>query len=145
MPAKPAPIKKSAKAAKKEEPAPAPEPAPEPVPEPAPAELAPAEPAPAEAAPAEAVPAEGAPAEAAPAEGAPAEAPPAEAPPAEPAPPAAGTERACGLNTLPCFLKSSCQSAILWVDQIFLILRGTFLSYFSQKLQEKIRNYNLHI
>ncbi|KAK9973804.1 hypothetical protein ABG768_024507 [Culter alburnus] len=77
MPAKPAPIKKSAKAAKKEEPAPAP--APEPAPEPAPAEPAPAEAAPAEAAPAEA----------APAEAAPAEAPPAEAPPAEPAPPAA--------------------------------------------------------
>ncbi|XP_056316576.1 myosin-binding protein H-like isoform X2 [Danio aesculapii] len=98
MPAKPAPIKKSAKAAKKEEPAPAPAPAPEPeptpAPEPAPAEPAPAEPAPAEAAPAEAAPAEGAPAEA-PAEGAPAEAaapaeaPPAEAPPAEPAAPPA--------------------------------------------------------
>ncbi|KAK7145299.1 hypothetical protein R3I94_011412 [Phoxinus phoxinus] len=91
MPAKPAPIKKSAKAAKKEEPAaaPAPEPAPEPVPEPAPAEAAPVEAVPAEGAPAEAVPAEGAPAEAVPAEGAPAEAPPAEAPPAEPAPPPA--------------------------------------------------------
>ncbi|KAI7808105.1 myosin binding protein Hb isoform X1 [Triplophysa rosa] len=71
MPAKPAPIKKSAKAAKKEEPAPAPAPAPEP--EPAPAEPAPAEPAPAEPAPAEAAPApEG--------EAAPAEAPPAEEP-----------------------------------------------------------------
>uniref|UniRef100_A0A671SGH2 Myosin-binding protein H n=1 Tax=Sinocyclocheilus anshuiensis TaxID=1608454 RepID=A0A671SGH2_9TELE len=78
MPAKPAPIKKSAKAAKKEEPAPAPEPAPEPAP-------APAEPAPAEAAPAEEAPAEGKPAEAPPAEAPPAEAPPAEAPPAEPA------------------------------------------------------------
>uniref|UniRef100_A0A8C2JCP0 Myosin-binding protein H n=1 Tax=Cyprinus carpio TaxID=7962 RepID=A0A8C2JCP0_CYPCA len=79
MPAKPAPIKKSAKAAKKEEPAPAP--APEPAPEPTPAP----EPAPAEPAPAEPAPTEAAPAEAAPAEGAPAEAPPAEAPPAEPA------------------------------------------------------------
>ncbi|XP_077053860.1 myosin binding protein Hb isoform X2 [Siphateles boraxobius] len=77
MPAKPAPIKKSAKAAKKEEPAPAPEPVPEPAP-------APVEPAPAEAAPVEAVPAE-----AVPAEGAPVEAPPAEAPPAEPAAPPA--------------------------------------------------------
>ncbi|XP_051561825.1 myosin-binding protein H-like isoform X2 [Myxocyprinus asiaticus] len=83
MPAKPAPIKKSAKAAKKEEPAPAPEPAPEP----APAEVAPVEPAPAEAAPAEPAPAEAAPAEG---EAPPAEAPPAEAPPAEEAaPPAA--------------------------------------------------------
>ncbi|KAK7155841.1 hypothetical protein R3I93_010492 [Phoxinus phoxinus] len=96
MPAKPAPIKKSAKAAKKEEPAaaPAPEPAPEPVPEPAPAEAAPVEAVPAEGAPAEAVPAEGAPAEAVPAEGAPAEAPPAEAPPAEPAPPPAADAEA---------------------------------------------------
>ncbi|TRY89648.1 hypothetical protein DNTS_021527 [Danionella cerebrum] len=79
MPAKPAPIKKSAKAAKKEEPAAAPEAAPEPeaVPEAPPAEPAPAEAAP-EAAPAEAAPAE-APAEAA------AEAPPAEGEAAAPA------------------------------------------------------------
>ncbi|XP_050968771.1 myosin binding protein Hb [Labeo rohita] len=85
MPAKPAPIKKSAKAAKKEEPAKAPAPAPEPAPEPAPAPAPAPEPAPAEPAPAEAAPAEAAPAEAAPAEAPPAEAPPAEAPPAEPA------------------------------------------------------------
>ncbi|KAK1901018.1 Myosin-binding protein H [Dissostichus eleginoides] len=88
MPSKPAPIKKAAKPAKKEEAA-----------EPAAAEAAPAEAAPAEAAPAEAAPApaegEAAPAEAALAEAEAAAAPPAEEPkpptppPAEAAPPAA--------------------------------------------------------
>lgn len=67
MPAKPAPVKKGVKVAKKEAPPPAPEPAPEPAPAP----------------PAEAPPAEAPPAEAPPAEAPPAEAPPAEAPPAE--------------------------------------------------------------
>ncbi|XP_033995232.1 myosin binding protein Hb isoform X2 [Trematomus bernacchii] len=86
MPSKPAPIKKAAKPAKKEEAA-----------EPAAAEAAPAEAAPAEAAPAEAAPApaegEAAPAEAAPAEEEAAAAPPAEEP-KPPTPPPAEAEAA---------------------------------------------------
>ncbi|XP_033995231.1 myosin binding protein Hb isoform X1 [Trematomus bernacchii] len=87
MPSKPAPIKKAAKPAKKEEAA-----------EPAAAEAAPAEAAPAEAAPAEAAPApaegEAAPAEAAPAEEEAAAAPPAEEPKPPTPPPAEAAEPA---------------------------------------------------
>ncbi|KAI5619562.1 myosin binding protein Hb [Silurus asotus] len=89
MPAKPAPIKKGLKVAKKEAPPAKPEPAPAPPAVEPPAEVPPAEAPPAEAPPAEAPPAEAPPAEApAPAEAAPApevpkDAPAAEAPPAE--------------------------------------------------------------